>query len=254
MKVDTSALGTLNDTHKILTRRVRKYRFFYPLFIVIGSLLILIIGSYMLFRSREGITREEYLIILNVIMFYIVMFDILVIHNRLNSFTLIEPIHIRLFPISEIMVRRLYYLLLLFDLRIVLYISAITCFGIYFLQDLQVMNFAVSIIFIMTFYLFITGFFLACYFIFHNYFSRYRDTMMIFFHITVLLYTLSIIFDYFYLLAWIPVINILSYAIYYLIIDKFGTSILYFGIIGVGLLATLLLSKVIVLRRLKVRV
>lgn len=118
----TTILSALYNINRTLEKRLRKSEWFYVLFIGVICLFLLSFGVLLYIVDYE---RTEYQFLFNLIAYMILMLDIGVVLMKFTETTVVEPKHLKVYPLSRWQKFKFHVALLLVDYKTFIYVTAI---------------------------------------------------------------------------------------------------------------------------------
>lgn len=170
-----STLSILLQTNQTLAKRIKSGKWFYLLWTVVISLLILSFSLVTIFQ--KNIKPSDYRDVFNMLAMFVVAFDLGAIVFRFRTRALIEPHQVQLFPLSKWQKLSYHIILFLADFKNLLYLAAIIgSILIFTVKGLFLASFLSIFIWL---FLLLTVFcwIMVVYQVFGNYLTKYRHKL-----------------------------------------------------------------------------
>ena len=200
--------------NRILSKRVKNNQYYYRLSVIFFSIVTLIfVGSLLLLKFID-IKNEDYLILFHSIMVFIFIIEIMLTLLRFQNKTLIEPTHLFIFPINRLKVIIFNILLLVFDLKITIFILTSFLFFFYFINNHNIIFALLSVIYFILFLVIVPTSFVSISIILKKILAKNRKNSILIAPLCIIILNGLIITDNLWICSKIPIINFLGNGLF----------------------------------------
>lgn len=233
------ALSTLYRTNQTLAKRIKNGKWFYTLWTVIISLLILLFSLVAIFQKNPK--PADYRDVFNLLAMFVVAFDLGAIVFRFRTRALIEPHQVQLFPLNKWQKLTYHIILFLTDFKSFLYVSAIIgTILIFAVKGLFLASF-LSIFIWLLLLLSVFCSIMVVYQVFGNYLTKYRHKLDLINLVIMGIILLPSLVGNMQFVSKIPLIGFAGMALFGLLTGNgylYGINLLYLFIsLGLALIA-----------------
>lgn len=219
-------LKYLFKTNKLLSTRTRqRVPFLYFGLILLFSIItgsILIFGLFSYINISDN---QELLIFITSVIFLIIILDVLLSMIRFQHSTAIEPLHLLVFPISNFEVYIVNLFIFIVDYKIIIYLTSLIIISIYFI----IYSNATAIIFLIPLFLLFTIsvnlYLFIIYTVIYRFLNKIRHSAIIIPIILIAINNILIASESMEATTFIPILNILSNGLLYLIQGEFLNAV-----------------------------
>jgi len=228
----------LYDLNNRLSKKVKKYSLFYGLAILLWSIFFMIFFGITLFTNFiEFIDTYEMQLFYNELIYLFVCVDILMLCLRFGSQTLIEPIHILLYPMSVTLKSSLNIFILLCDWRCIPYIILTGIIALKLIVQMYIIEMFVSMIIMFLLMVNITIWMYLLFYSSGSYFKDHRSNVIIISSLAYLFFSVTLKYNHGMLGNIVPVTSYAGTGLFYLSTGDVLSSLPYLALLVVFLLA-----------------
>jgi len=187
--------------NKTITSRIHNNKGYYIFLVGIGCTGLLLMGTveYFFFKPHS---IEDFRTSFSLLIFITIMYDIAMTLLRFSNKSFIEIKHLAIYPLSDWEKFKFYFILILTDYKLLIYLTVIVIFTIFFLQRTLILAVFGSIILFMLLLITITIWVITSYHLFGKYFEKYRKNVG-----ALIMFLFSVFFAVLTLLNMLELIN-----------------------------------------------
>lgn len=162
--------------NKTVTSRIHNNKGYYIFLVGIGCISLILMGAveYFFFKPHN---TEDFRTSFSLLIFITIMYDIAMTLLKLSSKSFIEIKHLSVYPLSKWEKFKFYFIVILTDYKIFIYLILIFIFITFFLHRTLILAAFGSIILFMLLLITITIWIITAYYLFGKYFEKYRKNV-----------------------------------------------------------------------------